>query len=57
MNPKKKNKMVTSHVILPVEVMAKIERLRRRLEANGPATMSHAIRCAVIEGLKTLEAT
>ncbi len=55
MNPKKKNKMVTSHVILPVDVMAKIEKVRRRLELTGPATMSHAIRVVVIEGLKTLE--
>ena len=51
----KKKKMVVSHVMLPTEVIARLERLRKRLEKNGPATVSQAIRMAIVQGLDTLE--
>jgi len=57
MNAKKKekDKMVTSHVHLPRDVVARIERLRKRLEKGGPATTSQAIRMAIVHGLNSLE--
>lgn len=52
-----KKKMVVSHVMLPVEIVARLEKLRRRLEKNGPATVSQAIRAAIVTGLDALEGT
>lgn len=52
-----KKKMVVSHVMLPVDIVARLEKLRRRLEKNGPATVSQAIRAAIVTGLDALEGT
>ncbi len=50
-----KKNMKVKHVMLPVEVIARLEKLRRRLEKNGPATESQAIRAAIMQGLDSLE--
>jgi hypothetical protein len=55
MSPPKKKNMVVLHVVVPAELLARIERQRKKLERNGPAPMTAAVRMVLLHGLDALE--
>ncbi len=52
---KKKGNMVVLHVVIPDNVLMRLERQRKKLERNGPTPMTAAVRMVLLHGLDALE--